>query len=511
MSKTKMLTLTILVVILLTGAPAIAGSINLNGVSPQSPILEEADWIFETDQGFDTRAGWNPHLAVSSGCDVNGDKYDDIVVTRKDYDLGIDYADAGRGWLFMGGSDGLSTNPVVIFDPPQLLWAGSFGMSVACAGDVNGDNMEDIIIGMPNYESTPSLSAEGAVFVYYGTTEGPKATYNWMARGGAALKHLGQAVDSAGDVNGDGYDDIIVGTAENWHNPVSYAYVWYGGPNGLGDNDVPSNADWVATGPTPGAIEGHHFGYFVYGVGSVNGDNFDDVMVTAWQYDGVVTDEGAAFVWYGGPGGLGEPGTPENADWKATSGQVNSYFGASGDGIGDVNGDGFGDLAVGAVLYDTPLQDAGKVFVWYGGPDGLGDSGTPGNANWSAEGTVGINFGFTVHPAGDVNHDGISDLLITAPYVEPPWHAGAWFVWLGSRDGLGPNGNLANADLAGYGTQEGAELGIIESGAGDVNQDGLEDIFVAAWHYTNGEFKEGAVFGYYSSLRLFLPLLRRAD
>jgi hypothetical protein len=203
----------------------------------------------------------------------------------------------------------------------------------------------------------------------------------------------------------------------------------------------------------------------------------------------------------------------------AASAQTDSRFGLTGDGVGDLNGDGYDDIAVGAFGYDNPEPSEGKVFVWYGSDTGLGPSGDPSNADWSAEANVSSNLGYSLRSAGDINHDGYSDLLATAPGYsfdsqgQPLTGAGAWFVWTGSASGLGENGTLTNADYAGYGDQANGRLGQNDAGAADVNHDGLSDIFVAAFLYDNPEQDEGVIFGYYgaySIVKTFIPLVNRS-
>ena len=258
-------------------------------------------------------------------------------------------------------------------------------------------------------------------------------------------------------------------------------------------------------------------GLLVRGIGDVNGDGYDDVMVGNHLYDGGIDNQGAVYVWHGSASGLGDSGTTANADWSAVGGQAVAYLGWAGDGIGDLNGDGCDDLAVGAYGYDSGETNEGAVFVWYGSASGLGPTGSPGNADWWAESNAaGAQLGYSVRPGGDVNGDGYADLLAGA-YAYPAQSgggtlaaAGAWFVWLGAPAGLGGAGTPANADIAGYGDQAQGRLGRDDVAAGDVNGDGLSDIFAAAYMYDMGETDEGAVFGYYSPYqRLFLPLVLR--
>jgi hypothetical protein len=514
MNKIKLLPILLFCVLFLAAIPVFAKVISAAPATPQSQIIKVPNWIFETNQAADISDYDHREMMVANGCDVNGDGYDDVLIGDRDYDYLYPRDDNGRAWLYFGGPSGLKNTADIIFNPPYQNYYGFFGTQVACAGDVNGDGYDDIIIGMDNYDNV--YSDEGAVFVYYGSPSGPSTTPSWMARGDATYAHFGLSVDSAGDVNGDGYDDIIVGTLENeTYSVISHAYVWYGGPGGLGATGLPSNADWVAT----SSAYASYFGRTVRGIGDVNGDHYDDVMIGAYQYDGAYTNQGAVFVYYGSASGLGDPGTPANADWMAVSGQTSALFGYAGDGVGDLNGDGYDDIAVGAYGYDNPEVNEGKVFVWYGSASGLGPNGDPSNANWSAESNIaGVNFGYVVRPGGDVNHDGYADLLATAYYYpfdaqgQPLAGAGAWFVWTGSASGLGENGTPANADFAGYGDQLQERLGRDDAGAADVNHDGKSDIFVASYLYDSPQFvDEGAVFGYYFTYttRILIPLVSR--
>ena len=501
MKKVKLAPILLICVLLVATLPVLAKSISGVPFSPQSQIIKIPGWLFETNQVADISVYDHREMMVASGCDVNGDSYEDVLIGDRDYDYLNLRDDNGRAWLFFGSSSGISNIADIVFNPPYTNYYGFFGVQVACAGDVNNDGFEDIIIGMDNYDQ--SNQDEGAVFVYYGSPTGPNTTPSWMARGVYNYAHFGLTVDSAGDVNGDSYDDIIVGTLEQYLTSQPHVYVWYGGAAGLGENGTPTNADWTATGPSAG-VSG--FGRMVRGLGDVNGDSYDDIMIGSHLYDDTVTNEGAVFVYYGSAGGLGNPGTPANADWMAASAQVDSRFGYAGDGVSDLNGDGYDDIAVGAYAYDNPEISEGKVFVWYGSASGLGDDGNPTNADWNAEANISASLGYVVRPGGDVNHDGYADLLATAngysfdAQGQPLAGAGAWFIWAGSASGLGEHGTPANADFAGYGDQANGRLGRDDAGVADVNNDGLSDIFVASYLYDHPETDEGLIFGYYSKL-----------
>ncbi len=166
----------------------------------------------------------------------------------------------------------------------------------------------------------------------------------WTATGTASGQWLGNSVGTAGDVNGDGYDDIIVGRAG-----YQSVFVYYGSPTGLG-----TTPNWSVSGKSNGRA-----------AGDVNGDGYDDVIMSG---------SGPVAVYYGSISGLGT--TPV---WTA-EGQPNSYFGSAIGTAGDVNGDGYDDVIIGAQYYDGDQSDEGRAYVYYGSATGLSQS-----ANWTAE------------------------------------------------------------------------------------------------------------------------------
>ncbi|HNP74856.1 MAG TPA: Ig-like domain-containing protein [bacterium] len=190
----------------------------------------------------------------------------------------------------------------------------------------------------------------------------PLLDSSWQAESNQASAQFGRVVDSAGDVNGDNYDDIIVGAYkyDNGQTDEGAVFVWYGSATGLGDNGTTTNADWQAESNQASA----QFGHSVASAGDVNGDNYDDIIVGASSYDKGQTNEGAVFVWYGSETGLGESGTPANADWQAESNQATAYLGYSVASAGDVNNDGYDEVIVGAYYYDNVESNEGAVFVF---------------------------------------------------------------------------------------------------------------------------------------------------
>ncbi len=355
----------------------------------------------------------------------------------------------------------------------------NLGRSVGTAGDVNGDGFSDVIVGALDYDG--GQEDEGRVFVYHGSASGLSTTPDWAVESNQASASLGVSAGTAGDVNGDGYDDVIIGAAgyDNGQLDEGRAFVYYGSAGGLS-----LTPNWTAESDQELAL----LGIAVGTAGDVNGDGYDDVIVGAHYYDGGEGKEGAAFAWYGSASGLGANGTPANADWAAESDQAWALFGVAVDTAGDVNDDGYDDVIVGAYWYDNGQDNEGRAYVYHGSASGL--SLTP---NWTAESNLaGAAFGGAVGTAGDVNGDGFSDVIVGAPWYGT--EEGRVYVYYGSAAGLAPDpGWTATND------QDYAHLGVSVGTAGDVNDDGYSDIILGAPRYDGDQADEGRAFVYYGA------------
>lgn len=405
--------------------------------------------------------------------------------------LGLETAAAGQrvlldidasGAVFPVTIDPVAASPVWTVESDQAN--ANFGYSVSTAGDVNGDGYSDVIAGAPYYDS--GQNDEGRAFVYLGSASGLAGTPAWTAESDVASSLFGANVAAAGDVNGDGYSDVLVG-AYGYTNTESYegaAFVWYGSASGLGANGTPANADWTAEGNQVSA----QMGYSVSTAGDVNGDGYSDIIVGTPYYDNDQTDEGRAFVYLGSSSGLA--GTPA---WTAESNQTDSQFASKVSTAGDVNGDGYSDIVIGAFFYSNGESQEGQVFVYLGSASGLGANGTPANADWTAESNQdSARFGSAVSTAGDVNGDGYGDMIAGASaYDNGESNEGAAFVWYGSASGLGANGTPANADWTVESNLAGGECGSSVATAGDINGDGYADVIVGVKGFTNDQNREG--------------------
>ena len=229
-----------------------------------------------------------------------------------------------------------------------------FGFDVGTAGDVNGDGYDDVIIGAYWYDN--GQNNEGGAFVYHGSSSGLSSSADWTGESDSADAEYGWSVGTAGDVNGDGYADVIVGADyyANGQTDEGKAYVYHGSSNGLS-----SSADWAVESDSAYA----HYGYAVGTAGDFDGDGYDDIGVGAFTYSDGQTNEGKVYGYLGSSTGLNT-----TASLTAESNQYNARFGNAVGTAGDVNGDGCADVIAGAYLYDAGQSDEGAAFVKLGVP-----------------------------------------------------------------------------------------------------------------------------------------------
>ncbi len=433
------------------------------------PLLTTPDWTAESDQQTALLGA-----AVARAGDVNGDGYDDVIVGAYGYDNG--QTNEGRVFVYYGSATGLSTTADWTAESDQAY--ASFGISVNSAGDVNGDGYDDVMIGATGYDN--GQMDEGRVFVFHGSAAGLSTTADWTAEGDQVLAYFGSAVSTAGDVNGDGYDDILVGASQYYNNFdlfEGWAFVYHGSASGLN-----TTAAWSAEGGQMYA----YFGSAVSTAGDVNNDGYDDIIVGAYGYSNGQSGEGRTFVYHGSATGLSAAST-----WTAESDQAGASFGIAVDTAGDVNGDGYDDVVIGATGYDNNQTDEGRAYVYHGSASGLNTT-----AAWTAESDqASAQMGNAVGTAGDVNGDGYDDVIIGAYFYDNgQTDEGLAYAFYGSASGLS-----ASADWTVESDQASANFGTSLGTAGDVNGDGTDDVIVGSPFYDNGESDEGRAYVFLGS------------
>ncbi len=485
------------------------------GIEAESPA--NADGHFQLDEPSGPFGG-----SIRKAGDLNGDGSDDFFfgTQRHEYlsrsisifmgpsgsQLGASVDGAGdvngdgRADVIVGApgyDDGaFETGAAFVFDgslggtsAPAIAHLGSsqraahMGESVAGAGDVNGDGYSDVIVGLPGH------LASGRANVYHGGPNGiaDRAAPSSVVDSSRLGASFGLSVDGAGDVNGDGFSDVIVGSP--FYSPGGAAFVFHGGAQGIG----PPVTDLDADGRFVSDQAGANVGWSVAGAGDVNGDGGADVLIGAPLYDAPLVDEGAAFLLHGMLGGVGDR-SPANADGMIVSQQAGVKLGNSLDGAGDVNGDGYADVIVGEVAEpEAPPASrfSGRAYVFHGQPGGITNA-NPANANGRLR-----DVGASVAGAGDVNGDGFADVIVGERFYDDGDEvAGSAYVFFGSAVGVG-SGSAATADARIVGDEAGANLGVTVAGAGDMNGDGYAEVIVGAPYYDSVRTDEGTAFVYY--------------
>jgi hypothetical protein len=437
------------------GALAIAAQLVAATSGSAAPLPAAPSWTAESNQV----GAWFGRSVATAG-DVNGDGFSDFIVGAFEYTN--DQATEGAAFVYLGAAGGLDAAPDWIVEGDEV--GANCGESVAAAGDVDGDGFDDVLVGVPGAGTT------GEARVYLGSAAGLASSPDWILSGSPTAVRFGASVAGAGDVNGDGFADVLVGDPSTG----GTASLYLGSADGLDDSPA-----WIGECDQPAAYYG-----VVAGAGDVNGDGFDDFAVGASRYTNGEAAEGMVFVYHGGPSGPGS-----SASWTAESNDANADFGSAVATAGDVNGDGFADLAVGAATYGG--TDAGRAYVFRGSAIGL-----EANAAWIVNGAqASERYGYSVATAGDVNADGFADVVVGAlDYDNPLSQEGRALLYLGA-----PTGLATTAAWSAEGNQSGAFFGISVATAGDVNGDGMSDVAIGAFRYDNGETDEGRAFVYHGA------------
>jgi hypothetical protein len=329
---------------------------------------------------------------------VNSDGYADIVVGTQE-DVGA--WDAGSAYVFSG----VNGSVLYALHSPNPEDYGWFGMSLACAGDISGDGVPDIIVSAP-YEDGGARGNAGRVYIFSG--EEGRLLNTLVSPNAETNGHFGYETVSAGDLNNDGYPEVIVGAEAEDGGAVDAgrAYVFSGNDGTL-----------LYTLESPNPSYNGAFGVSVAVAGDVNGDGFADLIVGAGKEDGSETRAGRAYVFSGNGGGL-------HYTLESPNPERGGAFGGFVSGAGDVDADGYADVIVAASEEDGGAAESGRAYV-FGGY--RGDLLCTLESPYAERG--GVFSRRAVSGVGDVDNDGYDDVIVGALEGVDPEDCGRAYVF----------------------------------------------------------------------------------
>ncbi|MBF0098960.1 MAG: FG-GAP repeat protein [Magnetococcales bacterium] len=396
--------------------------------------------------------------SVSTAGDMNGDGFADLLIGAQRAD--VNGTDSGACYVVFGKSSSFAPSLELAaldgssgFRIDGMAAGDKFGFSANGAGDVNGDGLDDLIIGA-KYADPNGVNAAGTSYVLFGKTTAFSSTVALSTLTGSngfqlqeseADARSGYSVSSAGDVNGDGLDDLLVGAPNANVNGSGSGtvYVVFGRTEGFSSALQFSALNGSNGFRMNGASSGDNAGFSVASAGDLNGDGLADLIVGASTADANGTDSGAVYIVFGKSAAFSPvlelSGLDGTSGFRINGAQSYDKLGNSVHSAGDINGDGYADLIVGAPQTDPHGGSSGSAYLLYGHSGSFSAlvelSSLNGTLGFRVDGAQANQlFASPVGGAGDLNGDGFDDFLAGSIYADPDGiaHAGSGYVIFGN-------------------------------------------------------------------------------
>ncbi|MBT4604313.1 hypothetical protein HOC01_01620 [archaeon] len=406
-------------------------------------------------------------------------------------------------------SDGLAG-----FYPFELGGTNYFGSSITTIGDLDGDGVQDLAVGARNDANNASESSEGAVYILFMNVNGSVSSNVKITDGMAGFSpsglgntdHFGSSITNIGDLDGDGVQDLAVGASddENSDSAEGAVYILFMNVNGSVASNVKITDGMAGFNPS-GLDASDMFGTSIANIGDLDGDGVKDLAVGAYQDSTDETNEGAVYILFMNVNGS------VSSNVKITDGMAGFYpiglagydrFGTSIANIGDLDGDGVQDLAVGAYNDENSDSGEGAVYILFMDVNGSVSSNvkiSDGLAGFYPDGLDASDwFGYSVANIGDLDGDGVQDLVVSAKSDENLESAeGAFYILFMNSNGSVDSNVKISDGLAGFnpdGLSSSERSGDAIANIGDLDGDGVQDLAFSSMTDENLVSSEGAIY-----------------